>query len=186
MKKIINAMFCLFLLSTLIKVEAQTNTKNFNKNEAIIWLNAKMKGASRFSTVNSQGESTSHNSNFSNCSYYSKRSAYKMDVYNALNGIKDEALYYNEYTVSLKTLNPSSAVVTESEDNKFFIKVNTTNSLFTVTRKIFYPNQLSASEVTTFSSISFGPFESGNNLESRALNVVKQLIASCGGKKEAF
>jgi hypothetical protein len=186
MKKLINAIFCFLLLATFMKVEAQTNAKNFNKNEAIIWLNAKMEGASRFSTVNSQGESTTHNSNFSNCSYYSKRSARKMDVYKALNGIKDEVLYYNEYTVNLKTLDPSSAVVTENEDGNFFIKVNTTNSSNTVIRKIFYPNQLSAAEVTSFSSISFGPFESGNNLESRALTVVKQLIASCGGKKESF
>jgi hypothetical protein len=184
MKKLMNAILCFLLLSTFIKVEAQTNTKTFNKNEAIIWLNAKMEGASRFSTVR-RGEWTTHKPKFSNCSYYSKLSAGKMNVYNALNGIKDEPLFYNEYTVSLNTLDPSSAII-EKEDDKFFIKVNTTNSLNTVTRKIFYPNQSSPAEVTNFSNISFGPFECGNNLESRALNVIKQLITSCGGKKEAF
>jgi hypothetical protein len=174
-----------FTLSTKC-AKAQSNKKQFNKGEAISWLNAKMTGASSQSDVNSRGESTAHHPKFFACSYYSKLEAYKMDVYKAINNIKDEPQYYNEYSVNLQTLDPSSVVVEKGEDGKFYIKASATNSLKTVTRKIFYPRQSVPAEVIGFSDISFGPFDTGNNLEARAAAVVKKLIISCGGRKEAF
>lgn len=173
----------MFAVST---AHAQASKNAFSKTEAIIWLNSKMQGAAKQSDVNSRGESTIHSSKFTNCSYYSKLEAYKTDMYKVMNHIKETPEYYNDYTVSLQTLDPSSAVIEKSDDGKFYIKVRATNSVASVTRRIFYPNQSGPSEVVTFSDISFGPFEPGNNLESRALTVVKKVIMSCGGKREAF
>jgi len=176
------ASICLGILSSSFSLTAQ---QQFDKEAAIVWLNTKMTDAAKYSTVDN-GSYTAAFPEFVDCSLKKKLEERKADLLNPLLGdtSPDVVEYYTLFTVELSMLTPESASI-HKYDDKFWVDVATTNSTESVVKTIGYTDS-GVSKTFFESTIRIGPFKQNSNLETRVLGVIKKLIDSCGGKKEAF
>jgi hypothetical protein len=148
------------------------NKSEFNQAEATVWLNNKMLDASRYTPASDEMQVQKPNLN--NCHF------------SLIIEIQDygKLTQTNTFEVDLKNLSPNSLKLIGFK-SRFYYEVSTTNSELKVTG--YQQNITDTKKVERNSSvITFGPFETGNNLEDRVKNVIIKLITKCGGKKDTY
>lgn len=148
----------------------------FNKNDAINWLNAKMEDAKGSTPEN--GELIFSNPNFFGCTFENKIDVAKLDY------PEPKTLYTNTVKVELSKLSPKNIFI-HSFNGKFYYDVYTTNSKKVIPVYFIAPNE-KPTLLEYSSKIRIGPFKEGQNLEKRVKEVIIKLILSCGGKSDRF
>jgi len=164
-----------FFYSSLFLFLSFVAKSQFNKNDAIIWLNAKMEEAK---SVDIEDMMTFSQPIFSECDFNNKIWQAKFDL------PEPRTLSTNTYSVSLSKLNPNE-IQLHSHAGKFYYDVPTTNSLKIIPVYYFKPNE-TPYIITKQSTIRIGPFLENKSLEKRVKDVLIKLIKSCGGKDDTF
>jgi hypothetical protein len=162
--------FILILL--IIPFNAQSQ---FNKEDAILWLNSKMDDAG---SVEPEEEMIFSQPYFSGCTFSNKVWLAKFAIPEPI------TMFTNTYNVSLAKLNPNDMQIHYNK-GKFYYDVPTTNSAKII--EVYYSNpNTSPYVISKYSSVRIGPFNEGENLEKRVKDVLFKLIKSCGGKGDTF
>jgi hypothetical protein len=161
-------LFSLLLLSIVVKSQ-------FNKSDAIGWLNSKMDDASAVDPEEIMKFSTP---SFSGCTFNNKAWTAKFAIPEPV------TMFTNTYSVSLSKLNPNDIQI-HNNKGKFYYDVSTTNAVKII--EVYYstPNT-TPYVISKQSSARIGPFNEGQNLENRVKEVLIKLIKSCGGKGDTF
>src|SRR5258708_2841317 len=115
----------------------------FNKENAYIWLNAKLALEPDDYGLDRNNETDARESTFSNCGYFTKIHHWKIKWPSP-----NTEMYNNTIQVDLSQLNPRSIrlqTYTDEHNNNFSFVVQTTNSAQVVRRKIYEEGALSES-----------------------------------------